>query len=111
MNICYHLDADTAPFVLKVIKSLALVTRGCCQKIYCSKKRLRYFLIFSGHKLEDKDVGSQTDMHQRQCSFIHSFIQAISIAPPHVHYYPKALPTQYGYCVGVSRRRATDNCE
>src|SRR6218665_619396 len=38
-------------------------------------------------------------------------IQAMSIAPLHVHYYSEALPTQHGYCVGVSRRSATGNCE
>jgi len=32
-----------------------------------------------------------------------SFIQAISIAPLQVHYYSEALPTQNGYCIGVSR--------
>ena len=32
--------------------------------------------------------------------FIHSFIQAISIAPLQVHYYSEALPTQHGYFVG-----------
>ena len=42
-------------------------------------------------------------------SFIHSFIQAISIAPLRVHYYPDSRIV--GYCVGVSRRSATDNCE
>ena len=31
------------------------------------------------------------------------FIQAISTAPLQVHYYSEALPTQYGYCVGVSQ--------
>ena len=30
---------------------------------------------------------------------VHSFIQAISIAPPQVHCYSEALPTQLGYCV------------
>ena len=38
-------------------------------------------------------------------SFIHSFIQANSIAPLQVHYYSEALPTQHGYCAGVSRHR------
>jgi len=28
-----------------------------------------------------------------------------------VHYYTEALPTRYGYCVGVSHWRATGNCE
>jgi len=41
---------------------------------------------------------------------IHSLIQAISITPLQV-YYSEALQTQHGYCVGVSRRRATGNCE
>jgi|SRR6218665_2325767 len=40
-------------------------------------------------------------------SFIHSFIQAISIAHLQVNYHSEALPTQQGYCVGVSRRSAT----
>ena len=39
-------------------------------------------------------------------SFILSFIQTISIAPLQVHYYSEALPTQHGYCAGVSRRSA-----
>jgi len=42
---------------------------------------------------------------------IYSFIQAISIAPPQVHYYSEALLTQHGYCVGVSCWSATGNCE
>src|SRR6218665_515141 len=44
-------------------------------------------------------------------AFFHSFIQAISIVPLQVHYYSEALPTQRGYCVRVSRRSATGNCE
>src|SRR6218665_2128592 len=40
-----------------------------------------------------------------------SFIQAISIAPLQVHYYSEALPSQHGYCAGISRRSATGNCE
>ena len=44
-------------------------------------------------------------------SFIHSFIQAFSIAPLQVRYYSEALSTQHGYCSGVSRRSATGNCE
>src|SRR6218665_502002 len=38
---------------------------------------------------------------------IHSLIQTISIAPLQVHVYSEALPTQHGYCAGVSRRSAT----
>src|SRR6218665_1307867 len=37
--------------------------------------------------------------------FPDSFIQAISIAPLQVHYYSDALPTQHGYCAGVSHRK------
>src|SRR6218665_919039 len=44
-------------------------------------------------------------------SFIHSFIQAISIAPLQAHYYSEVLPIQHGYCVRVSHRNATGNCE
>src|SRR6218665_1842349 len=42
---------------------------------------------------------------------LRSFIQTISIAPLQVHYYSEALPTQHGYCAGVSRRSTTGNCE
>src|SRR6218665_1169027 len=42
-------------------------------------------------------------------SFIHSFIYAISIGPLQVRYYSKALPTQHGYCAGVSGQSATGN--
>src|SRR6218665_3173288 len=41
----------------------------------------------------------------------HSFNQAISVAPLPVQYYSEAFPTRQGYCVGVSRRSATGNCE
>ena len=47
-------------------------------------------------------------------SFIHSLIQTISIAPlqvTQVHHHSEALPTQQGYCAGISRRSATGNCE
>ena len=44
-------------------------------------------------------------------TFTYSFIQAISIAPLQVHYYSEALPTQHGYCVGVSCWSATGKCE
>ena len=39
------------------------------------------------------------------------FIQTISIVHLQVQYYSEALPTHHGYCVGVSRRNATGNCE
>ena len=39
-------------------------------------------------------------------STLTSFILAISILPFQVHYYSEALPTQHGYCIGVSRRSA-----
>jgi len=42
---------------------------------------------------------------------IYVFIQSISLVPLQVHYYSEALPTQHGYCVGVSRRSAKGNCE
>jgi len=35
-------------------------------------------------------------------SFIHSFIQAISVVPLQVHYYLEVLPTQHRHCVGVN---------
>jgi len=50
----------------------------------------------------------------RETTFIHSFIHSgyfYSIASLQVHYHSEALPTQQGYCVGVSRRSATGICE
>src|SRR6218665_3558530 len=44
-------------------------------------------------------------------TIIHSFILAIYIAPLQAHFCSEALPTQHGYCDGVSRRIATGNCE
>src|SRR6218665_3854703 len=41
----------------------------------------------------------------------YSFIQTISIAPLQVHSYSEVLPTQHGYCAGVSRRSATGHGE
>jgi len=41
----------------------------------------------------------------------HSFIQATYIAPLQVYYYSETISTQHGYCVRVSRRSATGNCE
>jgi len=38
--------------------------------------------------------------------FLHSFTQAISIAPLQVLYYSEALPSQHGYCARIS-----GNCE
>jgi len=52
-------------------------------------------------------------IHKYIChSFIHSdHFYKLSIAPLQVRYYSEALPTQHGYCAGVSRRSATGNCE
>ena len=47
-------------------------------------------------------IGSQAHLVHH----LHSFIPAISIAPLRVLYYSEALPTQHGYCIGVSRRSA-----
>src|SRR6218665_1509249 len=46
-----------------------------------------------------------TDTSLHQVAQIHSFILAIPIAPLQVHFYSEALPTQHGYCVGVSGHR------
>ena len=50
-------------------------------------------------------------MYEYMCVYIHLFIQAIYIAPLQAHYFSEALPMQHGYCVGVSRRSVTGNCE
>src|SRR6218665_3606622 len=49
-----------------------------------------------------------------QCTFFiifHLFIHSISQAPFQPRHYSETLPTQHVYCVGVSRRSATGNCE
>ena len=62
----------------------------------------------SNYSLGEIFATTNWDLEKREMtdSLIHSFIQAISIAPLQVHYYSEALPTgstQLGYCVGVSR--------
>src|SRR6218665_3660935 len=52
------------------------------------------------------------DYYIHKYAYIYSsFIQTISIAPLQAHFYSEALPTQHGYCAGVSRRSATGNSE
>ena len=67
-------------------------------------------------KFDDWPISQKLTVHALEehrfiHSLLHSSIEAISIAPLQVHYYPEALPTQQGYCVGVSRRSVTGNCE
>src|SRR6218665_717220 len=54
---------------------------------------------------------SCNNLQSSVCTFIHSLIQVIFIAPLQVRYYSEVLPTQHGYCAGVSRRSATGNCK
>ena len=42
-----------------------------------------------------------TETDDAVCSFIHSFIQTISIAPLQVQFYSEVLPTQHRYCARV----------
>jgi len=61
---------------------------------------------------EQTDEDSECKLMQESVrKFIRSIIQAISIAPLHVHYYSEALPKQHGYCAGISRLSTTGNCE
>ena len=55
----------------------------------------------------NKQTQHETILKLHQHYIFHLFILDISIAPFQVHYYSEALPTQHGYCVGVSRRSAT----
>ena len=48
--------------------------------------------------IDDEKKDSKNENGVNDLYFIHSFIQAISIAPLQVHYYSEALPTQHGYC-------------
>jgi len=47
-------------------------------------------------------VRIMTSQERHKGHNVYSFIQAISIAPFQFHYYSDALPTQKGYCFGVS---------
>jgi len=51
------------------------------------------------------NISALTALHKQH----NPFIQAISIAPLQVRYYSEALPTQHGYCPGVSHQSTTDN--
>ena len=65
--------------------------------------------------LPNANTVNASEQHKQPSSclqdMIQSCIQATSIAPLQARYYLEALPTQLGYCVGVSRRSATGNCE
>jgi len=47
---------------------------------------------------------SPIEFHADKVSILIIFIQTISIAPLQVRFYSEALPTQHGYCAGVSRQ-------
>jgi len=51
------------------------------------------------------------DLHDVKCRYerINLFIHSIAFLQ--VHFYSEALPTQHGYCAGVSCRSAIGNCE
>ena len=58
------------------------------------------------------NVQKYLSLHIHSTAYLATWcIQAISIVPPQVHYYSEALQIQHGYCVKVSRRSATGNCE
>ena len=72
---------------------------------------LRFYILYSadpGSVCAPRKMGYLASVCWR---FIHSFIQAITIAPLPVHYYSEVLPTQHGCCVGISGLSVTDNCE
>src|SRR6218665_2058974 len=76
-------------------------------------KSINQSISFTGRKRASQLTQLQQWMNTQKereidQSLINSFIQAISIAPLQVHYYSEALPTQHGYCAGVSRQ---SNCE
>ena len=47
--------------------------------------------------------------HYNYFTHFFKFVHSISIAPLQVCYYSQALPTQHGYCAGVSHQSATGN--
>ena len=74
-------------------------------KWYCNHNRRNIQTTKAPHESPEKDTSLFTS------TFIHSFIMAISIAPLQVRYYWEVLPTQHGYCAGVSHRSTTGNYE
>src|SRR6218665_544970 len=100
---------------MKLFYGLALLLRICLsssgsfwlQETFLRSIKVRAETRSQKTELNGKHFWWENPFHVE--GFIHSFIQAISIAPLllQVHYYSGALPTQHGYCVGVSRRSAT----
>ena len=86
-----------------------------------SKHTTNSFVNIESHDLRHGPANNSNHekfhtFHTKIASFrLFSFIQATSITPRiQVHNYSEALPTvptQHGYCVGVSRRSATGNWE
>jgi len=72
-----------------------------------------WLLLFQCCGNPNNEIDSVSPLHPISATNIHphSFIQTISIAPFQVHFYSETLPTQHGYCAGVSRRSTTGNCE
>src|SRR6218665_2568121 len=54
---------------------------------------------------------SGTDYHWFFIHSDHFYSTSIAIALLQIHYYSEALPTQHGYCAGVSRRSVMGNCK
>jgi len=109
---------DGAPIAnnpLTVVASTALQALGMNACVICVTDRCPEDLAKSGSS-PPREVSRDTQQRCKtflgqgpQC--IHSFIRAISIAPLQFRYYSEALPTQHGYCAGISSRSATCNCE
>ena len=84
---------------------LSCYSSGFLQESWSWLCTFRLLLLFNAYMIR---VRVSSYVYQ---FYIHSFIQAISIAPVQVRYYFEALPTQHWYCARVLRRSATGNYE
>jgi len=96
MNICFTVDC-VGPKSVNKFQIITYVFIQCY---------LRHFICIWLFPYNWQYFFCQIQSHP----FIHSFIQAISIAPLQVLYYSEALLTQHGYCARISRRSFTGNC-
>ena len=100
VRLCLLLDSNT------------LNPQDCIRLLYNLLRLYRFLIKMAPKRPSPKCLCKwQCPNGMYPYSYIHSFIQAISIAPLQVHYYSEVLPTKHEYCVRVSHRSATTNCE
>src|SRR6218665_4028462 len=91
---------------------LFTTSQGFYFRTFFSSSKYAHFGFSDYHTLTS--AGLRSVLQRSAHSFIHSFIHSghfYNASPNRLLAYSEALPTQHGYCAGVSRRSATGNCE